>query len=84
MQISIRQSGGANIVSLPKTVLKMLKLHTGSMLTVTVEDHKIVLTPSEEQLTLEVLLEGSPKANFQHTEEDKEWIETQPRGREAW
>ena len=82
MQISIRQSGGANIVSLPKTVLKMLGLHPGSSLVVSVEDNKIILTPAKETVTLEGLLANTPKERFHHTEEDKEWMDTKPRGEE--
>ena len=82
--ISIRQSGGANIVSIPKTIVQMLGLSVGSTLDLTVEDNKIVLTPIvEEELSLESLLEGSPKECFSITEEDREWINAKPVGREV-
>lgn len=82
MQISIRQSGGANIISIPKTILKTLDLHVGSSLELSIEDHKIVLTPSKEKLTLDELLAGSPKKHFQATEEDKQWQDESPKGKE--
>jgi antitoxin ChpS len=81
-QLSIRQSGGANIVSIPKAILKSLNLHPGSSLELSIVDHKIVLTPIMEQPTLEMLLEGSPKAKLAKTEEDQEWLNSKAVGKE--
>lgn len=82
--ISIRQSGGANIVSIPKTIVQMLGLGVGSTLDLTVEDNRIVLTPIvEDELSLESLLKGSPKECFSIIEEDREWINVKPVGREV-
>ncbi|GIU42944.1 hypothetical protein TUM4438_10710 [Shewanella sairae] len=80
--VSIRQSGGANIISLPKTIVKLLGLHTGSQLDLTIQDNKILLTPIEESITLESLLAASPKECFAVTAEDREWIEARPVGKE--
>lgn len=81
--VVIRQSGGANIVSIPKTIVKMLSLHAGSKLDLSVQDNKIVLTPVEEDLTLEALLAESPKECFAITDEDREWINSKPGGKEV-
>lgn len=81
--ISVRQSGGANIVSIPKTIVQMLGLSVGSKLDITVEENRIVLTPaSDEELSLESLLKGSPKECFMVTDEDRAWINAKPVGRE--
>lgn len=61
IQLSIRQSGGANIVSIPKLILNALNLHVGSTLDLSIINHTIVLTPVKETLTLEALLSGSPQ-----------------------
>ncbi len=82
-QIVIRQSGGANIISIPKAILKTLGLDTGSSLDLSLEDNKIVLTPSKEQhKTLEELLAGSPKERLAMTDEDREWDAAKPMRRE--
>ncbi|OKP00272.1 AbrB/MazE/SpoVT family DNA-binding domain-containing protein [Xenorhabdus eapokensis] len=81
--VVIRQSGGANIVSVPKAILKALNLHTGSKLDLSIQNNKIVLTPIEEELTLELLLAGSPKECFTVTDEDREWINANPVGKEV-
>jgi antitoxin ChpS len=51
--VAIRQSGGANIVSIPKSVLKALNLHPGSSLDLSIRDNTIVLTPVSEETSLE-------------------------------
>lgn len=80
--VAIRQSGGANIVSIPKAIVKTLGLHTGSKLDLTIKDNQIVLTPIEEEITLESLLAGSPKECFKMTEEDSEWLNMPSAGKE--
>ena len=81
-QIAIRQSGGANIVSIPKAILSTLGLQVGSSLELSIEDNRIVLTPTSAEQTLEELLAGSPKKNLEMTEEDKEWINAAAVGKE--
>ncbi|MDC9597479.1 AbrB/MazE/SpoVT family DNA-binding domain-containing protein [Xenorhabdus anantnagensis] len=73
--VVISQTGRANIISIPKVIMKTLNLHTGLKLDLSIEDNKIVLTPIEEELTLESLLAGSPKECFTVTDEDREWID---------
>ena len=82
--ISVRQSGGANIVSIPKAIVKTLGLSVGSKLELTIKDNAIVLTPIEnESLDLEALLAGSPKECFKVSEEDREWLDAKPVGKEV-
>ncbi len=47
-----------------------------------IKDNKIILTPIEEETSLETLLAGSPKACFKVAEEDREWIDAKPKGKE--
>jgi AbrB family looped-hinge helix DNA binding protein len=81
--IAVRQSGGANIVSIPKAIVKILGLQVGSKLDLSIEDNKIILTPIKEEMTLESLLNGSAKACFEVTDEDREWIDATPVGKEV-
>jgi AbrB family looped-hinge helix DNA binding protein len=80
--IAVRQSGGANIVSIPKAIIKTLGLHVGSKLDLSIKDNKIVLTPIRQSLNLKELLDGSPKECFKITDEDREWIDAKPTGKE--
>jgi len=80
--ISIRQSGGANIISIPKAIVKTLGLHVGSKLDMSIKNNKIILTPIDENLNLETLLANSPKSCFKLTDEDKEWTNEETTGDE--
>ena len=80
--IAIRQSGGANIISIPKAIIKSLGLTIGTELDLTIEHQKIVLTPVNKKLTLEELLAKSPKEQFKITKEDSEWLNTKAIGEE--
>jgi len=80
--LAIRQSGGANIVSIPRVILKTLGLHVGSTLDLAIVDRKIVLTPVIETPTLADLLAGSPKEKLQPTQEDREWLNINQVGKE--
>lgn len=79
--LAIRQSGDKNIVSIPKSVLKILGLHVGSTLELSIIDHKILLTPITDH-SLEDLLANSPSEKLQLTVEDREWLEAKPKGKE--
>ena len=79
--IAVRQSGGANIISIPKAIVKTLGLQVGSKLDLSIENNKIILTPIMET-RLEDLLAGSPRECFKVTEEDREWIDAKPMGKE--
>jgi len=82
--ISVRRSGGANIVSIPKAIVQTLGLSVGSKLDLSIEDNKIVLTPiSDTEISLEELLAGSPRKCFRVTEEDREWLDAKPVGKEV-
>ncbi len=81
-QLAIRQSGGANIVSIPKAILKTLGLHVGSYLELSIEGNKIILAPAGRELTLEELLAGTPKERLMVTDEDREWMGAKPVGEE--
>ena len=81
-QVAIRQSGGASIISLPKVILRTLALDTGASLELSIEDNKIILTPIKEKLTLEAVLEGSPKSALSLTEEDQLWLNSPSVGKE--
>jgi AbrB family looped-hinge helix DNA binding protein len=82
MQVAIRKSGGANIVSIPKAVLDQFGLHSGSLLDITVDNNRIILTPEFTEPTLEDILAGSPKELLALTDEDREWLNSGLIGKE--
>ncbi|PID54927.1 MAG: AbrB/MazE/SpoVT family DNA-binding domain-containing protein [Gammaproteobacteria bacterium] len=80
--VTVRQSGGAEIVSIPKAIGKALGVHVGSKLELSIVDNRIVLDPVVKSASLEDLLADSPRENFRVTEEDREWIDAKPVGKE--
>ena len=82
-QLAIRQSGGANIISIPKAILKTLDLKVGSTLNLSIEDSRIVLTPAVKEPSLEELLAGSPRESLRLTGEDRDWLTEAPAGKEV-
>ena len=70
---TIRKSGNANIISIPKKLLGMLNLHVGDRLDINIKDDQIILEAHKEN-TLEYLLDHSDKDNFSVSQEDKEWL----------
>ncbi len=81
--VTVRQSGGAEIVSIPKAIGKALGLHVGSELDLSIVDNRIVLDPVAENTSLEELLADSPRENFRIMDEDHEWIDAKPVGKES-
>ncbi len=81
-QVAIRQSGGATIISLPKIILNTLHLQVGSTLELTLENNKIILSPTKKEPSLEELLAGSPKSALELNEEDQQWLNLPARGKE--
>lgn len=81
-RLIVRKSGGSTIVSLPKVVLETLHLQVGSVIHLSLENNKIVLTPANDEQTLENLLCHCPKKRFVLTQEDCEWVRTKSKGKE--
>lgn len=81
-ELLIRKSGGASIVSIPKSILESLGLAVGSTVDITVENHKIVLSPKLEESTLEELLADSPRSKLKILPEDKDWLSSPAVGQE--
>lgn len=82
-QVAIRQSGGATIISLPKVILNTLHLQVGSTLELTLENNKIILSPINQEPSLEELLAGSPKQALALNKEDKQWLNQSAIGKES-
>ena len=81
--VTVRRSGGAEIVSIPKAIGKALGLHVGSELDLSIVDNRIVLDPVDGKTSMKELLAGSPRENFRIKEEDREWIDAKPVGKEC-
>ena len=72
---TIRKSGNASIISIPKKLLGILNLHIGDRLDINVKDEQIILEAHKEN-TLEYLLDHSDKDSFSVLQEDKGWLDS--------
>lgn len=80
--LTIRKSGNASIVSLPKLLLEQIGVSVGDSFNATLQDGKIILEPSKvKELTLEQILEGITPETYQ-TAEDQDWMHMRPVGKE--
>ena len=80
--LTIRKSGNASIVSLPKLLLEQIGVGIGDSFNATLQDGKIILEPSRvEELSREQSLEGITPETYQ-TAEDQDWMNMRPVGKE--
>lgn len=79
--LTIRKTGGASVIALPKAILRSMNLDNGSKLSYSIEDGAIVLRPVEEnkKLTLEQLLDGVADGEYY---DDSGEFDTPPAGKE--
>lgn len=83
IETKIRKSGGANIVTFPKAIMKYLAADIGSSLSLEMIDGTVVCKKiSDDSTTLESLMANSPKECFELSDEDKEWLGAKPVGTE--
>lgn len=81
-KVTLRKSGGATIVSLPKAILDALDLDVGAELELSIADQQLVLTPVKKKQTLEQILAECDAKDFAVIEEDDEWLASPPMGKE--
>ena len=78
---TLRATGGSVSVKLPRQMLRTLGLAAGALVTVTVEDGRMVLTPVRPRYSLTELLAGMKPGDMPTA---KGWSDARPAGREAW
>ena len=82
MHTNIRKWGNSAGTILPAAILQEAGLEIGDALDAQVVEGRVVLSPVENELTLEELLAGSPRENLTITDEDREWIDSPGVGKE--
>ena len=79
---NLRKVGGSVMLAVPPAVLDMLQLRAGATVALVVDSGRLIVEPQpRRRYTLEELLaQCDPTA--EPTQEDREWLDTQPVGRE--
>lgn len=78
---TLRAVGGSVSVTLPRQMLRTLGLSAGASVAVTLEDGRLVLSPTRPRYSLAALLKGMKPGDMPA---DKGWSDTRPAGEEAW
>ncbi|MBI5444211.1 MAG: antitoxin [Deltaproteobacteria bacterium] len=78
----LRKVGGSVMLALPPAILDLLHLHAGAAVGVSVDGGRLVIEPKlRPHYSLEELLaQCDPTA--ERTEEEREWLDAPPVGRE--
>lgn len=82
MQTSIRKWGNSAGVIISAAILKKAGLEMNDQLEVDVVDGRIVLRPAAPSYTLAELLKASPESALVRDDEDHQWLNAAPVGKE--
>lgn len=79
---NLRKVGGSVMLAVPPAILELLHLQAGATVDIAVEDGRLVIEPRlRRRYTLEDLL-AQCDASAEQTVEEREWLTSQPVGRE--
>jgi len=83
INVTLRKLGGSVVMAVPVQILTMLHIGAGSQVNVTVVDGKLVIEPrAKPHFTLAELLAQCSDENMALTDDDREWLDTRPVGKE--
>lgn len=81
---NLRKVGGSVMLAVPPAILDLLHLHAGATVGVSVDGGRLVIEPQPRpHYTLDELLAQCDTAAEQ-TEEEREWLDAEPVGRELF
>lgn len=80
----IKKWGNSLAVRIPKVIADSINLETDQVATIEAKDGRIIITPvqKKKEYTLEELLSQGDEKAYTLTEEDKEWLNAEPVGKE--
>ena len=82
MKTNIRKWGNSAGTIIPVPMLDAAGIALGDRVNIEAKAGTLVMTLIDEPMTLEDLLADSPKKAFRMLEEDQDWIDAKPSGRE--
>jgi antitoxin ChpS len=83
---TLRASGGAVIMSVPKRLLEIVNLRVGSKVEIGVKGDALVVNParqSKPRYTLEEVLSRCGRNAFRKSRANSDWLADRPVGKEA-
>jgi antitoxin MazE/antitoxin ChpS len=82
MKTNIRKWGNSAGTIIPVPMLDAAGIALGDKVNIEAKAGKLVMTLIDEPMTLKDLLAESPKESFKALDEDQDWIDVKPVGRE--
>lgn len=82
MNLEIKSWGNSAGIRLNKNLLSQLDVTVGGSLNAVVNDGSLILTPTEPVYTMADLLVGCTRKSMQLDDEDKQWLNAAPVGKE--
>ena len=85
MRTEIKKWGNSAALRLPAAALAKAGLAVNSPVEIRAVEGKLVVSAvTTPQYTLDQLLETSPSAKMALSDEDRQWLDSEPAGREIW
>ena len=82
MNLEIKSWGNSAGIRLNKSILSQLDVAVGGSLSVEVNGGSLILTPTEPVYTMSDLLVGCTRESMRLDDEDKQWLNVAPVGKE--
>ena len=82
MKTNIRKWGNSAGTIIPVPMLEAAGITLGDKVNIEAKAGTLIMTLVDEPMTLEDLLADSPKKAFRMLEDDQNWIDAKPSGRE--
>ena len=86
MQLTIKKWGNSLATRIPKAIVDSVGLELDQEVSIESVDGKIIITPCERAIeySLEDLLDQCSSKKMKITQEDREWLNDPPVGKEVW
>ena len=80
---TLRKIGGSTCITIPKIFLDRLELDVGTIVDISLDGSGLRIEPQKPVYNLDDLLAATP-SNVKLTEEERQWLDAEPAGKEIW
>ena len=80
---TLRKIGGSTCITIPKVFLDRLELDAGAVVDISLDGSGLRIEPKKPFYILDDLLAATP-LRPELTEEDRQWLDADPIGKETW
>ena len=80
---TLRKIGGSTCITIPRVFLDRLELDAGTIVDISLDGSGLRIQPQKPIYNLDDLLAATPSSG-DFTEEDRDWLNAEPEGKEIW